>query len=446
MSVSGSTVGHPPAGGPPRVARLLRRLAACWAGALLFLGGVAQEFDLDLSPPTLDRWMYPFGFDGGSRPVAPTFASFDPRFDTADAQFLLGWDTGGVLRTNAGPRNYLLRRVRVRATIARDQAFHYDPTFDTYLTYLTNAPGHVPDADLGRPVELYGVGFRNGFTAETFGENTFFGPVGSTTADTISIGTRNAFAAMFDEDGGLLDIANHVGQTNAGWTNAPYEARPWAVGTTDATQPGELVPEGAVFHFDLDLSDPLVVAYLQTALDAGRLRLMLSSLSPASQVTPGGTGGGGSGAYPQWATRENLLFDPPGLEIEGTVVSDTDSDTDGLPDDWERHHFASLDPKPGDDPDHDGRDNRAEWLAGTDPRRAADVLAIVDRSAPGEPLRLRFPIAPGRTYRVEASPDLDGWEPLDGTLRFPEPGIGEWTADEGLSPDGPAWFLRVRAD
>lgn len=429
-----------------RVARLARLLAAWCIAALLGMGGLAREFALDLSPPSLDRWMYPFGFDGGTRPVAPTFASFDPRFDTADAQFLLGWDTAGVLRTNAGPRNYLLRRVRVRATIARDQAFHYDPTFDPYLTYLTNAPGYVPDADLGRPVELYGVGFRNGFTAETFAEGTFFGPLGPTTSDTISIGTRNAYAGMFDESGALLDIANHVGQFNAGWTNAPFEARPWAVGTTTAAEPGELVPEAAVFHFDLDLSDPLVVAYLQAALDAGRLRLMISSLSPAAQVTPGGTGGGGAGAYPQWATRENLLFDPPGIEIEGTVVSDEDSDVDGLPDDWERHHFGNLDPLPGLDPDRDGRDNRAEWLAGTDPRRAADVLEIRDRSEPGEPLRLRFPVAPSRTYRIEASSDLVAWEPVAGVLRYPEPGVAEWTAADGLALDGSPGFLRVRVE
>ena len=57
-------------------------------------------------------------------------------------------------------------------------------------------------------------------------------------------------------------------------------------------------------------------------------------------------------------------------------IDGQDSDGDGLPDEWERHH--GFDPfKPdtdGDgvpdtyaDPDHDGLPNYAEWLAGTDP-------------------------------------------------------------------------------
>ena len=69
-----------------------------WAGSVcrwVFAGlstalAVAGEFKAQLGP-SMDKWMYPFEFGtGGSRPVAPTFASFDPRFDTRDAEFLLG--------------------------------------------------------------------------------------------------------------------------------------------------------------------------------------------------------------------------------------------------------------------------------------------------------------------------------------------------------------------
>ncbi|HTH46242.1 MAG TPA: hypothetical protein VMB21_01900, partial [Candidatus Limnocylindria bacterium] len=247
-------------------------LAWLWAAVRLCAG----DFALDVASPTLDRWMYPFNFEPATRPVAPTFASFDPRFDTRDAQFFLGWDTDHLVTTNRSPQKYLLRSVRLTLTITADQAFLYDPTYDSYVTYMTNRPGYVPDGDAGRPVELYGAAFRGGFTAATYTETSSYGPLGSVTADTISIATRNAYPMMFGPDGQPVDVSNNVGQQNASWTNAPFEARPWAVGQTTNAAPGALVPDDSKFTFDVDLTDPLIVGYLQQALDEGRLRLMVN--------------------------------------------------------------------------------------------------------------------------------------------------------------------------
>ena len=273
-------------GRPPVLPWLLWLLLALRAGA--------GEFALDVPTPTLDRWMYPFNFEPATRPVAPTFASFDPRFDTRDAQFLLGWDTAALVATNRGPRNYLLQRVRLTLTVTADKVFVYDPTLDPHVTYLTNQPAYVPDADAGRPVELYGVAFRNGFTAATFTENSSYGPLGPISGSTISVGTRNAYPVMFDADGASVDVSNNVGQHNAAWTNAPFEVRPWAIGQTTNAVPGEPVPEDSAFTFDVDLADPSVADYVRQAFDEGRLRLLVNSLSPAVQVTPGGTGGADS--------------------------------------------------------------------------------------------------------------------------------------------------------
>jgi hypothetical protein len=415
-----------------------------WTGPLL-----ADDFQLRPDAPTMDRWVYPFGDFQGDRPVAPTFASFDSRFDTRDGQFLLGWDTGTLVATNAGPKNYLIRRARLTLTITADQAFVYDPTLDAFQTYATNQPGYVPDADPGRPVELYGAGFRNGFTAATFTETSFYGPINPITSTNISIGTRNAFAAMHGPDGTLIDVSNNVGQANAGWTNAPFEVRPWAIGQTADAAPGDLVPADAKFTFDVDLSDPLVVGYLQSALSDGRLRLFVSSLSPAEQITPGGTGGGGGGAYPQWATRENLLYDVPALELDGTLVSAADTDGDGLPDDWERFYFGDLSVTANGDPDGDGMTNAAELAAGTDPTNAASVFRILKTGfdADGN-ATLRFTVAPSRTYRVEFGVELGNWNPAHGTLTYPEPGVAEFREQKLNVPPGtpPQEFYRVIAE
>lgn len=91
-----------------------------------------------------------------------------------------------------------------------------------------------------------------------------------------------------------------------------------------------------------------------------------------------------------------------------------DRDRDGLPDWWENQH--GLDPEsasdidgPAGDPDGDGQSNAAEYVAGTDPRRAADVLRIAQVQADAQGLVLRFVAVAGRTYRVLCSEErVDG--------------------------------------
>lgn len=430
----------------------------CWGVVLLLVALVtgadrvsAQLFHFQPERPTLDRWMYPFDFEPGTKSYAPTYGSFDPRFDTRDAQFLLGWDTAGLIATNAGPARYLLRSVRVTVTTMApfppNLPFVYDPTHDAFPTYLTNQPGFVPDSDPGRPIELFGAGFRNDWTPATFLETSSYGSLGAISSGTISIGTRNVFAAMFDTNGLLADIANNVGQRNAGWTNAPFEVQPWAVGTTTNAAPGADMPDGGKMVFDVDLSDPLIVSYLQKSLDEGRLRLFISSLSPAGQSTPGGTGIGGVGAYPRWATKENAAFyDPPKIDLEGVVLSEADTDADGLPDDWENFWFGDLKAEAAGDPDGDGATNLAEWRAGTHPTEATSTFRVLEvQWADGGVGSVRFTFAAGRAYSIETTTDFAVWTTWAGSLTYPERGVALWQGAAKPEAGAGALFLRVRA-
>lgn len=287
---------------------------------------------------------------------------------------------------------------------------------------------------------MVGAGFRGGFTAATFLENSSFGPLGPITGTNISIGTRNAYAAVFDSTGTLVDLSNNVGQTNTAFTGEIFEFRPWAIGRNESVVPGDLVPEGTPMTFALDLSDPFIAGYLQGALSTGNLRLILTSLHPAAQ-----SGFGGGGAYPQWYLRESLLGTPAKLRIEGTLVDGEDSDQDGLPDDWERHYFGGLGALAEGDPDGDGESNLREWRTGYNPTSRASALVISAYQRKNGGAVFRFPTAPGRRYEIEESSDLAVWGPGFGRLTFPEVGVAEWIEEDPRMGPGepPVRFHRV---
>ncbi len=129
------------------------------------------------------------------------------------------------------------------------------------------------------------------------------------------------------------------------------------------------------------------------------------------------------------ATADAVWTDTPatvratlqGGVIEGAfTIANTLSDNfgpvanDGLDDAWQFAQFdtngdGSLDlpAGPTDDPDADGATNLAEWLAGTDPVNAADLLRLEALGLSDDGFRLRFgPLLPSRRYLLFARPDF----------------------------------------
>jgi hypothetical protein len=87
----------------------------------------------------------------------------------------------------------------------------------------------------------------------------------------------------------------------------------------------------------------------------------------------------------------NLILDPgetdpldPDCDDDGVAdgndewpwnaQASSDSDHDGLPDEWEMAYFGSLEQGPHDDYDGDGCDNIREWQYGTDPTDSASYV------------------------------------------------------------------------
>lgn len=104
-----------------------------------------------------------------------------------------------------------------------------------------------------------------------------------------------------------------------------------------------------------------------------------------------------------------------------------DTDSDGLPDDWEQVHGLNRQVSDGDDgasgdPDQDGLTNREEFLAGTHPRDAASRLHIESAGLTSQGIELRFPAAANRTYTVQYCDDLStgAWLKLANIAARPE--------------------------
>jgi uncharacterized delta-60 repeat protein len=108
-----------------------------------------------------------------------------------------------------------------------------------------------------------------------------------------------------------------------------------------------------------------------------------------------------------------------------TLLANTDSDTDGLPDAWETRHFGNLSYDADADPDGDGQSNRFELLVGSSPSDSSDHLSITfGTSIPAGRVVILTPVRPGVRFFLETSSNLVDWERIGDAL-FLSGSIGE---------------------
>ena len=112
----------------------------------------------------------------------------------------------------------------------------------------------------------------------------------------------------------------------------------------------------------------------------------------------------GSGAFADDPANWQSAAPTAGQLNQGTLT--VDSDSDGLPDEWELPN--GLDPKdpngvngPLGDPDGDGLNNLGEYIAGTDPHDSQDTLRFDLVSSSSDVCLLQFNTHAGHTYTVE---------------------------------------------
>jgi hypothetical protein len=307
--------------GAPRTAAAISSstlsLVACLLGAAAGTSPAAADtYVKQYGSPAVDRWNYPFNPTPGTRITASTFGNEpgSPLFDNRDGQFIVGFNTGADIPTGLGAAQYQIASCVVEITYANDFVVEYDPTVDPYTAFLPPSdPEYVEDEDAGQPIELYGTGFRNGFSLANWNETSPFAPAGT---DILQPGVRNAYAVARNASGAWVDVSSSV--------RARTTPTPFAVGLIADLKPGSLVPIGSVARFELDCARPDVQEYLRNAIDTGRLRLTVSSLTKVVQQ---------GGNYPQFYCRENPIVVVTGvgdatLSIEVTTASCEPADLD----------------------------------------------------------------------------------------------------------------------
>ncbi|MHC4970424.1 MAG: hypothetical protein ACYTF4_17670 [Planctomycetota bacterium] len=283
----------------------------------------AEVIDLQIDAPALDRWFYPFNSTPGTQtsasifgPITDVGTGFDPSFDNRDGQMLIGWDTSAVVPPGLGPAEYSVAGVSVVVTIKSDSTFRYDPTPDPYTTWLPPGQGGQADPDPGRPLELFGVGFRCDYSASTFPENGPYCDACSCFPPNVCRGSRCLYAIDFVGACAPRDVSNNV--------DGGFDPVPFAVATTDALLPGDLVPADLEMTFEVDLSSSCVRDYFRSALDEGMLDLLIASIFFSAPQQ--------AGTFPKIYCKEDPLVEfgvVSGARLDMTVCTGLQGDADG---------------------------------------------------------------------------------------------------------------------
>jgi prepilin-type N-terminal cleavage/methylation domain-containing protein len=286
--------------------------------------------------PHLDTWFYHNAFSGvGTRWTGPTWAGgfvgnsthteFEPHSAASPSRHgmtLVAFDTSTAIEAGLPAAQYQVNSVAITLTMqsASSSALLYDDTPDARAEILSDFLNN--DYDSARPIELYGVGFRGGYTGYEFDSATAGPPLLDEAFATFpylpSGGGYIAYPVVGDASaqGDYVDVSNSItggfSATAAGNITEPFEVTPWAIGKTNLAV-GEAIPDNATFRFDLGLGMPGVRQYVQQSVAKGALGFFFSSLHSTGEM---GEGGG----FPQWYMKEFIGGTPATLSIDYALV------------------------------------------------------------------------------------------------------------------------------
>ncbi len=262
-----------------------------------------------------------FNIDGSGQFLPDGTAQLPNRLGST----IVAFDTSLGIESELSPYRYDVSSVQFQMMFrdaAGGTASYTDAPYGAADLLAELTSGNTTDR---RPMELYGVGFRAGYTGYEFTDATEGPPLFDEVTHPYATPDEGYSVYPIVEDvrspGEYRDVSNNISggfsATEPGEFTAPFDAVPWAIGETNLSF-GHEIPNGTAFTFDLDLSRPGVLAYVQESLAAGAIGFIVSSLHLTDER---GTGGG----FIRWWTKEGgLLGGVPGsLSIEYEILPDS---------------------------------------------------------------------------------------------------------------------------
>ena len=199
----------------------------------------------------------------------------------------------------------------------------------------------------------------------------------------------------------------------------PYLTAPAATGpgSTTAALGATINPNGSATTWHIELGTTAGYGATSVALPIPAGTAAVAVGLPVAGLTPGTV-------YHFRIVAQNSTGTSTGADQTFTTAAFTDTDGDGLPNDWETAN--GLNPASAADApldaDGDGGSNAAEYAAGTTPRDAASALRISSIVRAGNDFTVTWPSVFGKKYRLRTRAEMAAGAWL--TLQDNIPGTG----------------------
>ena len=334
------------------IARCFVLIAVAWAAAS-GTSNLASGATASWITPALDTFSYTNASGPGGRILGPSFTG-GLDLDSDSQQFeahpkdlparlgmpLVAFDTSSQISPGLPSTRYQINSVTFTLKMRNGSGgeLQYDPNPISNAAILNEVTGS--GTTTLRPMELYGVGFRDGYTGYSFegaagGIKPFsesIHPYASSDGGYIPYPIVGSAVQI----GQYVDVSNSLtggfSATAAGNTTAPFDVTPWAIGTTSSVSATNTILDDATFAFQVNLNLPGVLSYVQQSLAKGGLGFFVSSLHNSEEF---GVGGG----YPQWFMKEAVgVFGdavPATLSVNYQILS--------LPGDYDGNGIVNAD-------------------------------------------------------------------------------------------------------
>lgn len=266
---------------------------------LLETAATGEVIEAGFGKPAQDRWNYPWNSTPGARTLASLFRATDAevgvhRYGT----FIVGFDTSALIPEGNDSGAYQITAAQLRLMTSGNFEVPYDPNYDPVASHLPETHElYMADEDPGRPIHVFGTGFRNDFNIETWNETTPYSPGGDA--------QRTVFPIILDENGLPKDVSLAADYDN------PSDTSPFAVGRLKDTEAGDPIPEDTWMIFDFDLNDAGTLDYLQQGLSQGKLSFTFTSLNGGDREVR---------SYPEFYTSDHLVGEAPQLQLSVRIV------------------------------------------------------------------------------------------------------------------------------